>query len=133
MSWTRTILAGLAAGVAVDIANFVQHGLIMGNTYRQYDTVFSQQQANPLFFLLIDVCIGITAAILFARSRGSWAAGIKGGVIFGCFLGLVSVFPNFYYPLVIDGFPYHLAWCWGGINLIDAVIGGAVLGLIYKQ
>lgn len=132
MNWTRAILAGLAAGVAINLADFVQHVIIMANTYKKYPDVFSQTQVNPLYFLAIALCIAIFAAILFAKTRACWAAGIKGGVTYGFWLGMVSFFSSFYYPLVLDGFPYYLAWCWGGINLIDALIGGAVLGLIYK-
>lgn len=49
MSCTRAILAGLAAGFGT---NFVMH---------------------LVWFLVISFCIGIAAAILFAKSRGSWA------------------------------------------------------------
>ena len=58
---------------------------------------------------------------------------MKGGATFGFFLGLVAFFPNFYFSLVLEGFPYFLSWCWGGINLIDFVIAGVVLALIYRQ
>jgi len=131
MNWTRAILAGLAAGIVTNIADFVMHGLILGKTYMKYD-VFTQEPANPLWFLVISLCIGIAAAILFAKSRGSWAEGWTGGATFGFFLGLTAFFSNFYSPLVLAGFPYFLSWCWGGINLIDGVLGGVVLGAIYK-
>ncbi|MGB6002801.1 MAG: hypothetical protein WBI00_20175, partial [Thermoanaerobaculia bacterium] len=89
--------------------------------------------AHPAHFFLVAIVIGIAAAILFARTRGSWPAGIKGGVIFGLFLGCVLFFQSFYNPLVLEGFPYYLSWCWGGIKLIDSVIFGAVVGAIYKS
>ena len=68
------------------------------------------------------------AALLFARTRGSWAAGWKGGLSFGLFLGLVLFFQRFYDPLVIDGYPYYLSWCQGGISMIDSLLAGAVIG-----
>ena len=68
------------------------------------------------------------AALLFARTRGSWAAGWKGGLTFGFFLGLVLFFQRFYDPLVIDGYPYYLSWCQGGINMINSLLAGAVPG-----
>ena len=46
---------------------------------------------------------------------------------------MAIVFGNFYNPLVIDGFPYYLAWCHGGITLIGSVVGGAVVGLMIKR
>ena len=133
MNWPRILLSGIAGGVALNIADFILHGMIMADTYKRYDSVFSQEPANPLHFALIAVCIGIASAILFAKTRSSWGAGATGGATFGFFLGLVGFFPGFYNSLVLDGFPYYLSWCWGGITVIGMVILGAVLGLVYKS
>jgi hypothetical protein len=132
MNWMRIPLAGLAAGVVTWISDFVLHGVVMGPTYVRLDQVFSQTQANPVWFLLISVTIAFMAALLFARTRGSWAPGWKGGLTFGFFLGLVIFFQRFFDPLVIDGFPYYLAWCQGGISMIDSLLAGAVIGSIVK-
>lgn len=132
MNWTRALLAGIVGGIAVNVADFIQHGMLLADTYTRYP-VFATEQANPLYFTAISLLTGIFAAILFAKSRMAWAEGVKGGVTFGFLLGLFLFFMPFYNPLVIEGFPYYLSWCWGGINLIDAVIFGAVAGAIYKR
>lgn len=133
MSWTRVLGGGIAAGIVINLADFVQHGLIMAGAYKRYTQVFSQTQANPAWFALVALCIGISVAILFGKTRQSWAAGPAGGVAFGFFVGLIGFFPGFYNPLVIDGFPYYLSWCWGGITMIDSLLAGAVLGAIVKR
>ncbi len=132
MNWGKLLLAGVVAGVAGWLADFVMHGLILGKTYAKYP-VFTQEAANPFHFLLISICIAIAAAILFAKTRACWAEGVGGGVAFGFFLGLVAFFPPFYNSLVLEGFPYFLVWCWGGTHLIGAVVFGFFLGLIYKK
>ena len=132
MNWARILTAGLAAGVVATIADFIMHGFILGNTYMEYP-VFSQEQANPLLFLVVSVCIGLAAAIFYARTVDSWAGGWKGGATFGFFVGLVAFFSNHSNPLVIEGFPYFRSWCWGGTGLITAVIAGAVIGAIYRK
>jgi hypothetical protein len=133
MNWTRIALAGLAAGVVTWISDFVLHGMVMGPTYMRLDEVYTQTAANPAWFLLISFTIALMAALLFARSRGSWAPGWKGGLTFGFFLGLVIFFQRFFDPLVIEGFPYYLAWCQGGISMIDSLLAGAVIGAIVKS
>lgn len=45
---------------------------------------------------------------------------------------LAAFFPNFHYPLVLNGFPYHLSWCWGGIGLIGYAVMGVLFGLVYS-
>lgn len=133
MNWTRVLIGGIAAGIVTNIADFVMHGVIMAETYKKYDTVFSQTQANPAYFAAISVVVAIFMAILFAKTRSSWGAGWKGGAGFGFFFGLAVFFMNFYYPLVIADFPYYLGWCWGGMSLIGGVIGGTVLGAIIPR
>ena len=105
MNWTRVLIAGVAAGIATNLADFAMHGVIMANTYKKYTEVFSQTPANPLWFLAVALCLSLSAAVLFAKTRSSWAAGWTGGATFGFFLGLVGFWPGFYQSLTIDGFP----------------------------
>lgn len=132
MNWGRVTIAGVAAGIVIWLADYVMHVMIMGATYAKYPEVFTQEEASPFWFLLVSVCIALAAAILFAKTRKCWSAGVAGGVAFGFWLGLTAFFGPFYFPLVLLGFPYYLAWCWGGIHLIEGLIGGAVLGALYK-
>ena len=133
MNWGRIIGGGVAAGIVTWLADFVMHGVLMADEYKRLSGVFTQTQANPLSFLAISVVVGVFVALLFAKTRASWGAGWKGGATYGLYLGLAIFFMNFYYPLVIDGFPYFLGWCWGGIGVVDGVLGGAVLGAILPR
>ena len=116
----------------MNIVSFVLHGFVMADTYRRYDQVFEQEAANPLFFVLTSLALGLVVAIVFSKTRAAWSAGIKGGLTFGALAGLLPGFTNFYWPMVIAGFPYFLAWCWLGIDVIVFAVGGAVLALIIK-
>ena len=133
MNWTKIVGGGVVAGIAVSLVNYLLHGRIMADTYAKHANVFSQEPANPVWFFVVAIVIAIFFTILFAKTRSCWAEGAKGGMVYGFWLGMVAFFGNFYYPLVIDGFPYHLAWCHGGIDLIGAIVGGAVIGLIIKR
>ena len=133
MNWMRILLGGIVAGIVGWLADFVMHGVILGDTYKKYSQVFTQTEANPLYFLAISIALWTMTAILFAKTRASWAEGWKGGAAFGFFLGLAVFFSNFYYPLVIDGFPYYLGWCWGGVATICAILGGGALGAVVKR
>jgi len=133
MNWTKILLAGIVGGVLSNIADFVMHGVIMADTYKKYTDVFTQTQANPLWFLLIAVLMGFFTSLLFAKTRANWSTGWKGGATFGFYVGLIAFFAQFYSALVIDGFPYHLSWCWGGITLISMTIMGLGIGLVQKN
>jgi len=133
MNWGRVLAGGVVAGLVMNAADFVQHGVLLAGTYKKYADAFSQTPVSPLYFLAISLCVGIFTAILFGKTRASWAPGWKGGLSFGFFFALAIFFLNFYDPLVIGGFPYHLAWCWGGINVVDGLLGGAVMGAIIRR
>jgi len=131
MNWAKALLAGVVGGIVVNIYEFGMHGFVMADTYMKYP-VFDKEQANPAWFVTLSVIMGIFAAIIFAKTRSSWSPGPKGGLVFGFWVGLIAFFAQFYYPLVIAGFPYHLAWCWGGITLIGYLLFGLVVGAMYK-
>lgn len=131
MNWPKIVVAGLVAGVVGNLYDFAMHAFVMGSTYTAH-AIFDKEPASPLHFFLVSICVWIAVAILFAKTRGSWSPGWKGGAMFGLLFGVATFFTNFYHPLVLAGFPYHLAWCWGGINLLGGIIGGSVLGAIVK-
>ncbi|MDZ7266075.1 MAG: hypothetical protein ONB48_01910 [candidate division KSB1 bacterium] len=89
MNWSKALVAGLVGGVVNAVYEFIMHGLVMGNTYKSLPNVF-RQDANPIWFTVIAILIGLAGALLFARTRGSWPAGAKGGMLFGVFVGLIS-------------------------------------------
>lgn len=132
MSWSKILMGGVAAGIAMSIVEFVLHGMVMGSTYMKYP-VFTQEQASPFYFVFVAVCVAIAAAMLFGKSRACWGEGASGGATFGFFLGLVAFFTFFYNPLVYEGYPYYLSWCQGTITLIAVTVAGTVLGLVIKK
>lgn len=133
MNWIRALIAGVVGGIIVWVYNFLVHGFIMSATYEKFDVFAVAPEPNRIWFVVVAITIGIAGGLLFAKSRASWGEGVKGGVMFGFWLGLVSFFAQFYNPLVFKGFPYFLSWCWGGITLIGWMIFGAVVAVIYKE
>lgn len=132
MNWSKAVIAGIVGGIVLNVYDFIMHVLILGNTYQTHTEVF-RQDANTLWFILIDFLLAIAAALFFAKSRSAWSAGVKGGVTFGFWLGLIAFLATFFNPLLFEGFPYFLTWCWGSITFIGWLIFGAVAAAIYKE
>lgn len=133
MNWSKAIIAGVVGGIVMTIADYVMHGIIMANTYMKYPEVFRQDDAGVHYFFLVGIMVAIMAAILFGKTRTVWADGVMGGITFGLSLGMVLFFSRFYQSLTIEGFPYYLNWCSGGMAVIAFVILGAVLGIMMKK
>jgi hypothetical protein len=132
MNWSKTLIGGVLGGLAMMVVNFVMHGVIMADTYREHPDVFEQEGGGPAWFAMISVLIGIALAILFTKTRSSWTKGVAGGAVFGLLVGTTHFFMNFFDALVYDGFPYFLAWCHGGMDAIAFTVAGVVLGLVIK-
>lgn len=136
MNLGRAIGAGLAAGFVQNIANFVMHGLVLGGMYLDQPAFVQEPDSMAMqivWFLVIALVLGVVASLLFASSRQSWQPGAKGGLHFGVLLGAVVGFQQFYLTLVVNDFPYHVAWLWLAVDVISFGIGGMVLGAVYKR
>jgi hypothetical protein len=130
MNWSKALLSGVAGGIAVTLYNTLMHGFIMANAYSKVPSF--RADANPAFFAVLAVLIGIVGGILFAKTRASWSAGPKGGMNFGLWMGLIAFLAAFFLPLTQKDFPYYLTWCMGSIDLIGWVVFGAVAGALNK-
>ena len=133
MNWTKIGIGAVVGGIVIWLIDFVSHGFLLADAYTRMPIFQVDEAANPVMFLLVSICIAGAAAILFARTRQSWEAGAGGGATYGFFIGLVGIFPFFYHPMVLNGWPYYLSWCWAGITMIDSVVLGAILGVIYPR
>jgi NhaP-type Na+/H+ and K+/H+ antiporter len=133
MSWIKVVLGGIVGGVIATAVSFVLHGMVLGQTYVSLPEVFSQEEGNPVWFLLVSLVVVLVAAALFGKTRSSWAPGWQGGLTFGLGVGLLIGFSNFFFPLVIDGLPYYLAWCWLGVDVVTYGLSGVVLGALIPR
>lgn len=136
MQWSKILMVGLVGGIVNAVYGFLMHGIVMGNSYRKYSPeVFrgAEDEPNMIWFVILPLLIGLVGAVLFAKTRASWQAGPKGGIMFGLWVGLIGLLGNFYSPLIISGYPYYLAWCTGGIIVIGWMIYGAVVAAMYKS
>lgn len=131
MNLIKVFITGVVGGLVVWVYNSLVHGLIMSKTYEKYE-IF-RNEPNYIWFAISSVIIAIFGALLFAKTRNSWTEGLKGGITFGFFVGLILFFYQFLNTLIFEGFPYYLSWCWGGIELIGWVVFGAVAGLLIKK
>jgi D-alanyl-lipoteichoic acid acyltransferase DltB (MBOAT superfamily) len=80
----------------------------------------------------------LVAALVFVwvydRVYGSFGGGWKGGATYGLFAGILVNFPTWLFMnLVLEGFPYGLAWIWTIVGVVYGVILGAVAGALYKK
>lgn len=109
------------------------HGFLLKNTYSETASIwrsYDQMMAYAPFSMGIKVLISLWFTFIFTRfyKEGGW----KNGLLFGVYLGILSGIQaaGAYYYLPISAM---LAIYWLLAYLIESVIGGFLIGLIYRR
>ncbi len=127
-------LAVIAGGFVLNVLDFLLHGLILQNAYYAKLTDVFNQGGSPAPFIIGDFVVAFVYAWVYDKVYGSFGGGLNGGSMFGLYAGVLTSFPTWLFMhLVIQGFPYDLAWIWTLNGIVWSVILGAVLGTIYKK
>ena len=132
MDWSKAAIAGFAAGIVRAVYDYIMYCIIMRGVYHTYDAVF-RQEANFVLYPVIEILIAILAGLFFAKSYSAWRPGVKGGLAFGFWMGIITSSTTFFIPLVFKGFPYFLTWCWASTGFLGWLIFGAVVAVIYRE
>ena len=129
MKDSRFWIAVVVAGVVMNIVDTIVQGfLFAGPIYQRYAEVFRQDASLMPYYIVGDFIAVAVVAWLYLKVRGSFEPGMKGGALFGLYVGVVMSFPAYHFmQLMIDGMPYWVAWvmtvygiCWG------VVLGGTL-------
>jgi hypothetical protein len=89
------------------------------------------EMCNYICWLLLgQLVIAKSMAYLFAK--GYEGKGIGEGLRFGIIMGPLLVAPNLI-QYAVTPLPSSVVWAWVGTGLVQAILGGVVLSLVYKR
>lgn len=131
MNLKRLLVSGIAAGVVVNVYDYLVHGVLLkeamaGPPFRA--------ESNIPWLVAGDFVAAFVLAWVWIRVKGAfgsgWLAGLKGGFCAGLLVNLPG--PIFLH-LLIDNFSYHMAWVWIGIGMAWYLLAGAVIGAVDRE
>ncbi len=133
MNVKKFLLAALALVVFIFLYNWLVNGVLLKGMYMDTAGVWrnwpDMQSKMPLEYIL-EILIGVWSAFMFTLffKKG----GVKNGLLFGIFVGLFSALSalSWYVWLPITG---ALSISWFFAHLVEGVLGGLILGSIYKS
>src|SRR3989304_5547687 len=104
-------IAVAAAGVVMNVVDFLFQGMLMNNLYySKHPDVFAEM-TNPVWFIIGDFVAVLVLAWVYDKVSSSFASGWKGGALYGLYAGVLVNFPTYIFlHLVIKGFSYRFAW-----------------------
>jgi hypothetical protein len=132
MNVKKLLLAAVVVGVVMNIVDFVVQGQLLAGLYANLP-LFKKEPPIP-WLVVGDFVTALVFVWVYDRVRSSFAAGPKGGAVYGLYAGILINFPTWIFAhLLFEGFPYGLAWTWTLVGVVWCVIAGAVAGALYKQ
>jgi len=126
-------IATAAVFVATFVWDFLFHGMFLSQSYYTNATTFVQSQEFNPWLPVGELVQAALMVFVWSRVMGSFAAGVKGGMMFGVLAHLLITVPGaMYNHMFINGFPYALSWLWVIGGVILGAIQGSVAGALYK-
>ncbi len=128
----RVLVAVIAIFFAWSAMDFVIHGLILRSSYAATASLWRPMSEMKTSVLYLSVFIAaLTFAVIYFRfvSRKGVSTGLQYGLLFGLGTG-VSMGYGSYSVMPI---PYLMALTWFLGTLVEAVIGGVILGAITRE
>ena len=128
----RTILAVIAVFVAWSVMDFVIHGVILRSSYAATASLWRPMAEMKTVVLHVTALI---AALTFVLIYGLFFSrrGIFTGVGYGLLFGLGTGVSMGYGSYSVMPIPYHMALTWFLGTMVEAAIGGLILGSIIRK
>ncbi len=131
MNVKRFLLAALAVFVTFQVTDYIVHMLILSETYASIPEVWRPDMMDKMYIMYIT---GAVLAILFTYifAKGYQGKGIMEGVRYGLVIGLLMTIVGSFNQYAVYPLPYELVLQWFLYGLVQFIIAGIVVSLIYK-
>ncbi len=133
MNIKRFISAAVVLFGFIFLYEWLVHGMLLQNIYQETASVWRSHEEMQSYlhfnFLLIAV-VSLWATFIFTRfyPDGGWNKGLCFGAYLGIFSGIQAFAAYFYIPI-----PLILAVAWFIASFVEYLIGGVLIGAIYRK
>lgn len=135
MNWKKLWLAVVLVFVAYFATNMLIHTVILGGTYMKPDiqnAMRPEAEMHRFFWVRIVTMAVFAFFFTFIFAKGYERKGIMEGVRFGVYITLFYFFVTCFDQFIIYPIPYFVVWYWIAAGLVQAVIMGIIVALVYK-
>ena len=128
----KTILSIFAVFIAWSVMDYVIHGVILRSSYAATASLWrpiGEMKTSLMYFSVMIASITFVLIYSLLISRKGISTGLKYGALFGLSAGV----PMGYGSYSVMPIPYHMAftWCFGSV--VEAMVGGLILGWILRE
>jgi hypothetical protein len=129
----RLVKLGVVMGIVLNVIDFIVQGNLMAGLYAASPAFRNTADVIP-FLVLGDVVAAFVFAWAYLKLGSATGDGPGGGALFGLYAGVLLAFPTYIFNnLLINNYPYSLAWTLTIYTIIVYVILGAIAGALKKR
>ncbi len=121
----------IAVFVVLEILDYVVNSLILGPNLESVKNLFRSDMGSMIWVYSVITLIG-SFFFSFIFSKGYEGKGIWEGVRYGLYIGIWMSVGMAYGTYAMIAIPYSLALQWFIYGVIEYIIAGIVLALIFK-
>jgi len=136
MNTKRWLLASLAVLVVVAVLEFLIHGVLLSDVYRQTASVWrsgAEMQKLMWIFWVGMLVFAPFFALIYVKGYEKGKPGLGQGFRYGLYVGvMLSVMHSFGWYVILP-IPLALAFYWFLGILVEFVAAGVAAGLVYHE
>lgn len=119
----------IAVFIVWQILDYIINSVILMSTYETLKSVWRPEGVKIWMFPIIGLIVSFLFSFIF--SKGYEAKGIAEGIRYGIYIGLLMNIPAAYAQYAVYPLPYSLALQWFIYGMIEYIIGGVVLAMVF--
>jgi hypothetical protein len=134
MNYSRLALAAVAATLADAVYGFLVFGQVLGSEFHRYPDIYRPDDLQTAFLPMMFVGILFSmfvASYLYAKGYEG-GSGMQEGIRFGVLVGLLMLGYVWGVDYAIMRIGKKLALYGGLAGLVEWIVVGTVIGLVYK-
>jgi hypothetical protein len=128
----KTVIAIIAVFILWSILDFVIHGVFLGKAYKATAELWRPMEEMKMGLMRIVVLISsITFVLIYALFfiEKNIKTALKYGILFGIGAGVSMGYGSY----AVMPIPYNMAFTWFLGTLIEATLGGLIIGIIIRD
>ncbi len=133
MNSKRFVIAFIVVFVVLEITNYLVHGVILSSTYASEGVkeLFRPDMMSNMWIIWVTDIIW-SFFFVFFFVKGYENKGIMEGLRYGFYMGIFFAMVSAYQTYAMYPIPYSLAFEWFIYGLIQFIILGYIVAMIYK-
>jgi hypothetical protein len=136
MNTKRWLLASLAVFVVIAVLEFVVHGLLLADLYRQSASVWRPEPEMQKMMWVFWVGMLVFApffTLIYVKGYEKGKPGLGQGFRCGLYVGAMLSVMNSFGWYVLLPIPFALAFYWFLAILVEFIAAGMAAGLVYHD